>query len=122
MKRKYFLVVLFLILAMFLSGCGGVVTPDYEYKVEYKISGTAKSVSVTLSNPTGGTEQYSDVSLPKTYHYHYFPNNFLYISAQNNGSSGTVRVKCYYKGQLKDSAYSEGAYVIATASYYISNY
>ena len=28
MKRKYFLVVLFLILAMFLSGCtGGVVTP-----------------------------------------------------------------------------------------------
>lgn len=94
----------------------------FEYKVEYKISGTAKSVSVTLSNPTGGTEQYSDVSLPKTYCYHYFPNNFLYISAQNNGSSGTVRVKCYYKGQLKDSAYSEGAYVIATASYYISNY
>ena len=35
-----------------------VVTPDtYEYKVEYKISGTATSVSVTLSNPTGGTEQ-----------------------------------------------------------------
>ena len=27
MKRKYFLVVLFLILAIFLSGCGGVVTP-----------------------------------------------------------------------------------------------
>jgi len=27
MKRKYFLVVLFLILAMFLSGCG-IVTPD----------------------------------------------------------------------------------------------
>lgn len=28
MKRKYFLVFLFLILAIFLSGCGGVVTPD----------------------------------------------------------------------------------------------
>lgn len=94
----------------------------YEYKVEYKISGTAKSVSVTLSNPTGGTEQYSDVDLPKSYSYRYFSDNFLYISAQNNGSSGTVKVKCYYKGQLKDSAYSEGAYVIATASYYISNY
>ena len=122
MKRKYFLVVLFLILAMFLSGCGGLVTPTYEYKVEYKISGTAKSVSVTLSNPTGGTEQYSDVDLPKSYSYKYFSDNFLYISAQNNGETGTVNVKCYYKGQLKDSAHSEGAYVIATASYYISNY
>ncbi len=29
MKRKYFLVVLFLILAMFLSGCG-IVTPDID--------------------------------------------------------------------------------------------
>lgn len=27
MKRKYFLVVLFLTLAIFLSGCGGIVTP-----------------------------------------------------------------------------------------------
>jgi uncharacterized protein YceK len=26
-KRKYFLVVLFLTLAIFLSGCGGIVTP-----------------------------------------------------------------------------------------------
>jgi len=123
MKRKYLLLVLFLILAIFLSGCSGVVTPDtYEYKVEYKISGTATSVSVTLSNPTGGTEQYSDVILPKVYSYKYFSDNFLYISAQNNGSSGTVNVKCYYKGVLKDSAHSEGAYVIATASYYVSDY
>ena len=28
MKRKYFFVVLFLVLAIFLSGCGGVVTPS----------------------------------------------------------------------------------------------
>ena len=93
----------------------------YEYKVEYKISGTATSVDVTLSNSSGGTEQYSDVYLPKNYSYSYFSDNFLYISAQNNGSSGTVDVKCYYKGVLKNSAHSEGAYVIATASYYISD-
>jgi hypothetical protein len=93
----------------------------YEYEVEYKISGTATSVNVTLSNSSGGTEQYSNVLLPKNYNYKYFSDNFLYISAQNNGSSGTVKVKCYYKGVLKDSAYSEGAYVIATASYYISD-
>ncbi|MFH1899173.1 MAG: hypothetical protein ABIJ82_01720 [Patescibacteria group bacterium] len=199
MKKKYFFVILFLILAMFLVGCGGIITPvmgdvlfenktantlsvqitsdvietninsftiepgstktirseygiiptfvvsvigqpslkvryskynytskvvfynTYEYKVEYKISGTATSVNVTLSNSSGGTEQYSDVILPKVYSYSYFSDNFLYISAQNNGSSGTVNVKCYYEGVLKDSAHSEGAYVIATASYYISD-
>ena len=96
--------------------------PNQSPKVEYKISGTATSVSITLSNSTGGTEQYSDVILPKVYSYSNFSSNFLYISAQNNGPSGTVNVECYYEGVLKDSAHSEGAYVIATASYYISDY
>ena len=97
-------------------------TPNQSPKVEYKISGTATSVSITLSNSSGGTEQYSDVILPKVYSYSNFSSNFLYISAQNNGPSGTVNVECYYEGVLKDSAHSEGAYVIATASYYISDY
>jgi len=97
-------------------------TPNQSPKVEYKISGTAKSVSITLSNSSGGTEQYSDVILPKVYSYSNFSSNFLYISAQNNGPSGTVNVECYYEGVLKDSAHSEGAYVIATASYYVSDY
>ncbi|PKP55768.1 hypothetical protein CVT91_14765 [Candidatus Atribacteria bacterium HGW-Atribacteria-1] len=61
------------------------------------------------------------MDLPKNYSYSFFFDNFLYISAQNNGSSGTVDVKCYYQGILKNSAHSEGAYVIATASYYISD-
>lgn len=91
----------------------------YQYKVKYKITGTASSVFVTLSNATGGTEQYSDVSLPKVYGYDYFNSKLLYISAQNSGASGTVKVECYYKGDLKDSANSEGAYVIASASHYI---
>jgi len=34
MKRKYFLVILFLILAIFLSGCGGVVTPSISDKAQ----------------------------------------------------------------------------------------
>jgi len=98
------------------------ITVTYEYKVEYKIWGSATSVFITLSNSTVGTEQYSDVILPKVYSYSYFSDNFLYISAQNNGSSGTVNVECYYEGVLKDSAHSEGAYVIATASWYNSSW
>ncbi len=93
-----------------------------EYKVEYRISGSAPSVFVTLANATGGTEQYSGVKLPKVYRYKVFSSNFLYISAQNEGDSGTVTVECYYNGSLKDSATSSGAYVIATASYYVSPY
>jgi len=35
-RRKYFLVTLFLILAIFLSGCGGLVTPPINDKVVYR--------------------------------------------------------------------------------------
>jgi hypothetical protein len=80
------------------------------------ITGTASSVSVTLSNPTGGTEQYIDVYLPCTYSYSSFPANWLYISAENNGESGTVTVTIYVKGYLYKTSTSSGAYTIATAS------
>jgi len=88
----------------------------YDYTVQYKITGTANTVNVTLNNPSGGTEQYSNVSVPKTYSYKYFADWFLYISAQNQGSSGSVTVSIYYKGNLFKSSSSSGAYVIATAS------
>lgn len=125
MKSK--ILVVFLLLAIFLSGCSWGVDPpietetpepEIEYEVEYEIWGTANSVNITLSNSTGGTEQYGNVILPKTFSYIKFSADFLYISAQNTGSSGTVNVRCYLYDNLKDSAHSEGAYVIATASYY----
>jgi hypothetical protein len=84
--------------------------------VVYKIDGTAEEVDVTLSNPTGGTEQYSSVFLPYKYSYDSFSDDFVYISAQNQGEYGTVRVSIYVDGELFKSASSSGAYVIATAS------
>jgi len=89
---------------------------QYLYRVEYEISGTASSVNVTLNNSTGGTEQYSTVLLPKKYSYTTFSDSFLYISAQNNGSSGSVTVKIFLYGKLFKTSTSSGAYVIATAS------
>jgi len=48
MKRKYFLIVLFLILAMFLSGCGsGIVTPATD---EAKIKSVINEYFLALSN------------------------------------------------------------------------
>lgn len=89
---------------------------QYNYTVEYKITGTANRVDVTLNNSTGGTEQYSDVPIPKSYKYKQFSDWFLYISAQNQGQTGTVTVSIYYKDNLFKTSTSSGAYVIATAS------
>jgi len=48
MKRKYFLVILFLILAIFLNGCvGGVVTPATD---EAKVKGVIQDYWLALSN------------------------------------------------------------------------
>ncbi|MBA7582014.1 hypothetical protein ES708_23933 [subsurface metagenome] len=47
MKRKGFLVVLFLILAIFLSGCGGVVTPDTD---EAKVKGVIQNYASAMNN------------------------------------------------------------------------
>jgi hypothetical protein len=99
-----------------------VEVSDYELTagtipaVVYKIDGSAEEVDVTLSNPTGGTEQYSSVSLPYKYSYYSFSDDFVYISAQNQGEYGTVRVSIYVDGELFKTASSSGAYVIATAS------
>jgi hypothetical protein len=41
---------------------------------------------------------------------------FLYISAQNNNSSGTVKVRIDVDGKTFKSGSSTGAYVIATAT------
>jgi len=85
-------------------------------EVTYEISGTAESASITLSNPTGGTEQNDMVYLPRTYDYYSFPNDYLYISAQNNGETGSVKVSIYVKGNLFKTSTSTGSYVIASAS------
>ncbi len=93
-------------------------TPPYTAlpSVVYKITGTAKAVDVTLSNPTGGTEQYSGVYLPVQVTYNSFSDSFVYISAQNDGSYGSVTVSIYVNNALFKTSTSSGAYVIATAS------
>jgi len=86
-------------------------------EVEYKITGTASQVDVTLNNATGGTEQYDNVSIPHTYTFDTFSDWFLYISAQNQGEYGSVTVTIYLNGEIVATSTSSGAYVIATASY-----
>ena len=85
-------------------------------EVVYEITGSASYVDVTLSNPTGGTEQYGPVAVPHSYTYQDFPGYFLYISAQNQGESGSVTTTIYVNGEVYKTSTSSGAYVIASAS------
>ena len=85
------------------------------YKVKYEITGTATSVSITLSNAQGGTEQ-GDYKVPFSKTFTFSPGDFVYISAQNNNDHGTVICKIYVDGVEVKSSTSTGAYVIATCS------
>ncbi len=87
-----------------------------EYRVKYVVEGTADEVDVTYASVGGGTAQESNVSVPWEYTFKTERGEFLYISAQNCGKSGTVTVKIYVDEHLYKETTSSGAYVIATAS------
>jgi len=91
-------------------------TPISYPTVRYEVGGSARWVDVTLNNSTGGTEQYGNVSTPSHWAYSSFSDSFLYISAQNQGEYGTVRVSIFVDDVEVKRATSSGAYVIATAS------
>ena len=119
------LVVIIILIAVGISTCLGAgstdtSTPSYtpvSYPtVVYEVTGTATYASVTLNNGEGGTEQYSKVAIPWSYTEKSFSDNFLYVSAQNQGDRGTVTVKIYVDGELFKTSTSSGAYVIASAS------
>ncbi len=64
MKRKYFLIVLFLILSMFLSGCGGgnstkdeeAITPEIKQEIKTLSEGSAsKYISITDIRESSGS-------------------------------------------------------------------
>ena len=113
MKKLIIVAALLCLVSLFMSGCD----TSFSSVVEYKITGTASKVDVTLINATGGTEQYSDVSVPHTYTFNNYTHWFLYISAQNQGESGSVTVTIYVDGENVKTSTSNGAYVIASASW-----
>ncbi len=87
--------------------------------LEYRVSGTgsATSAGLTYSNCTSGTSQQGDAQLPWSFTCSSIPTGqFLYISAQNNRSTGCVKVQIYKRGTFYRESESCGAYVIATAS------
>ena len=102
---KKFLPLLFLIAAC--------ETPTVTYR--YEVSGTSNNYSVTMINGQGGTEQYTTGAF-WSYWEDQDLSRFLYVSAQNNNSSGTVVVKILQDGSVIKTSTCEGGYCIATAT------
>ena len=111
MKKYLFIICLFL--NVFFSGCDLL---DGKIDVEYKVTGSASSVDVTYTNKDGGTSQESNVSVPWTKSFSINCEEFLYISAQNQGSSGSVTTRINVDGEKFKQSSSNGAYVISSSS------
>ena len=112
---RYLLIFLFigLPLTLALSGCDLL---DGKIDVEYKVTGSASLVDVTYTNKNGGTSQESNVSVPWTKSFSINCEEFLYISAQNQGSFGSVTTRINVDGEKFKQGSSSGAYVISSSS------
>lgn len=84
--------------------------------VTYAVSGSAQTVSLTLQNSSGNTEQVESVSVPWSEVNTFDCGEFVYLSAQNNGDTGTVFCDIRVDGRVIESANSSGAFVIASCS------
>ncbi len=84
--------------------------------VKYEVTGTARRAGLTLQNDSGGTDQI-EVSVPWSKSYHSFESrDFVYVSAQNDGETGTLSCAIYVDGRKVFSGSANGAYAICTAS------
>jgi hypothetical protein len=110
---KFCVLLLSLFVLPIISSCEGFLG---EYTMKYTVTGTASTVNITISGKNESTEQFSNVLLPWEYSFTGYDGDFVYVSAQNNGSTGTVTVKIFRSGNEMKTATSSGAYVIATAS------
>ena len=113
MKRLIAIALIICVAGLLSAVCGYTTTPA---KVEYEITGTASTAFVTITNATGGTEQFSDVPVPHKYTFDEYGYWYLYISARNEGDAGSVTVNIHVDGRLVARSTSSGAYVTATAS------
>ena len=87
-----------------------------EPELQYWVNSDCGEVSTTYATAGGGTAQ-RDFGNGVVYESDNLSSgDFLYISAQNQCSSGDVTVRIYKRGSVYRETSSSGAYVIATAS------
>jgi hypothetical protein len=120
--KRVLVIVFLLVLAL---SCDSFIY-DGSVTIRYEVDGTAPAADVTIENANGGISQYDNVAMGWWYEWDTYISSddylFVYVSAQNQGSSGSVTTRILYSRDggsnwtLYKTSTSSGAYVIATSS------
>lgn len=113
MRKLFFILAVILLTSFTFSSCEEEQVA-LEYK--YEVTGTSGDYSVTIQNSDDNTQQYSNVGNGWWYKWTQTGTRWLYVSAQNNKSTGNVTVRIYRAGKVISENTSYGGYTIATAS------
>lgn len=92
-------------------------------EVHYEVEGTAKGADLTFQAPSG-TSQLKGKAVPlankntgvRGIRYEMPAGSFVYLSAQNTGSSGTIRCRITVNGVVVAENSSSGSYAIVSCS------
>jgi len=117
------IIVVYLVLAgalVYLAISSGLIDISRAtYDVQYSVSGSAASASLTYTDSGGGTAQIADIDLPWELSFSASSGFIAQIMAQNNGATGSVRASILVNGELCEDTSSTGEYVIAHSTYMI---
>jgi len=102
---------IFILCILMIGGCD-----LFDFDIKYEVTGSAATVNITYKNEDGGTSQANGVSMPWSYSFTAQPGDSVYLSAQNNGESGTITVTIFKGSSEFKKSSSVGPYCIATAS------
>ncbi|MCK4376891.1 MAG: hypothetical protein KAV97_01595 [Actinomycetia bacterium] len=128
MKRKYFFVILFLILAIFLVGCGGVTTPSVNLTGNWTMTNSSDSGVTTskcnIVDSSGSLTLYNFYIIDQEYiswNTGYGTFNNSAISANISGSyiniyGSTVSTIVYFEGTIASSGISGSGTWVQTFS------
>jgi len=89
---------------------------DSSIDVRYEVTGSAELVNITYQNDSGGISQVTSMPLPWSLSFSGDPADYVYLSAQNQGETGSVTVTIFKDGDVFKRASSEGSHVIASVS------
>ena len=89
---------------------------DSSIDVRYEVTGSAETVNITYENDSGGISQVTNVPLPWSITFSGDLEDYVYLSAQNQGETGSVTVTIFKNGDVFKRATSEGSFVIASVS------
>lgn len=99
---------------------GGLPAADATVTVLYEVEGTTDHADVTMETPTGTSQISPDVPMVREsdgragLQWEFTSGDYVYLSAQNNRSHGTVSCRITVDGVVVSENSATGGYAIAT--------